>query len=60
MQVTKLTCEWDIGVNECLWLDPERARKDTRKALKGCGIEESMEELEEDGLVNFEEVDVIG
>lgn len=58
MDVIKVNCEWDIGCNEALWLTLEAARRDVEKALKDCGIDDPMEELEGHGYVSFEYVTV--
>ncbi|MGR3967835.1 hypothetical protein FW800_25730 [Pseudomonas sp. 910_23] len=56
MEVTKIWCEWDIGVNECLWTTEAAAMKDVAEALTGVGIEEPIEELLSAGLLGFEQV----
>jgi hypothetical protein len=54
MNVTRVNCEWDIGLNGALWEQESEARVDVAQALIDCGIEEPLEELEDEGLVTFE------
>ncbi|WP_442108463.1 hypothetical protein [Pseudomonas sp. NUPR-001] len=58
MEVTKIWCEWDIGLNECLWASEEKAMEDVAEALTSCGIEDSVAELLSAGLLGFEQTTV--
>lgn len=57
--VYRMYCEWDIGCNECIWLDPDKAWEDIVQAMEDCGIEDDIEELIDNGLVGLEGVVVI-
>lgn len=59
MEVVTIDCEWDIGVNESIYATSSLARDAAREALESCGIEESMEELENEGLISFNIVGVV-
>lgn len=54
LTVYKFWCEWDIGINDELWFDQEDMLEDISKALKEVDIEESIEQLEDDGLIGFQ------
>lgn len=60
MMVYKFWCEWDIGINEYLWRDYYQMEEDVAKALSDCGIDDTIEELEDAGLLGFDSVKVIG
>lgn len=55
----KFWCEWDIGYEKHIFTDEDVCRKHVEKALKACGIEDDIDDLEGEGLVGFEEVLVI-
>lgn len=42
------TCEWDIGINEKRFASLEIMKAHIAKALAECGIEEPLEELEDE------------
>lgn len=42
------TCEWDIGINEKRFASLEIMKAHIAKALVECGIEEPLEELEDE------------
>lgn len=60
MKVMTILCEWDIGINDNVYATEELAREAAKAALLDCGIEETMDELEDDGLISFESNHVIG
>jgi hypothetical protein len=59
IQFVKFWCEWDIGYENCVFTTEDVCRKHVEQALKDCGIEEPVDELEAEGLVGFEFVNVI-
>ena len=60
MEVITILCEWDIGINDNVYATEELAREAAKTALLDCDIEETMDELEDDGLISFESNRVIG
>ncbi|MNC06473.1 hypothetical protein D3C75_539860 [compost metagenome] len=52
-------CEWDIGIEGKIFANYEVAEKHAVINLEACGIEESFEELDRDGLIGIEGVEVI-
>lgn len=52
-------CEWDIGINEYIFATYEVAKAHALSNLEACGIEETFEELESEGLIRIEAVEVI-
>ena len=59
MNVTTVWCEWDIGISDAVFLNEEVARQHAVLALESCGVEETVEELEEEGLIAFETKEVV-
>ena len=59
MIVYKVWCEWDIGLEGVMFASEEAARRDVKAALKDSDVEESLQELEDEGLVSFEAMRVI-
>lgn len=59
MNVTTVWCEWDIGISDSVFLNEEVAREHATRALESCGVEETIEELEEEGLLGFETKEVV-
>lgn len=59
MHVFRFDCEWDIGINHKLWKDADKMEQDIRAALLDCGIDDDFEELEADGYINMEMVEVV-
>ena len=59
MKVTRMWCEWDIGCNDDVFEDEDVARKMAEHCLECVGIEETLEELEEEGLIGFEDYEVV-
>ncbi|AMO44133.1 nucleotide pyrophosphohydrolase [Ruegeria phage vB_RpoS-V10] len=51
--------EWDIGLDGIVYDTVEALKDAQRVALVICGIEDSFEELEGEGLVGFEEIEVL-
>ncbi|UPW35932.1 hypothetical protein QE320_gp122 [Pseudomonas phage EM] len=60
MTVYRFWCEWDIGINSCIWADYYDMKEDVARALEECGIEESVDDLADAGLLGFDSVKVIG
>ncbi len=58
-RVVKAFVEWDIGLDDAVFEDMEVARMYVREALANQEFEESLEELEADGLVSFDWVDLV-
>lgn len=54
MKVWTFECEWDIGCNTDIYASKHLAMEHVYQALKECGIEESMEELLDEGLLSFD------
>lgn len=57
--VYRMYCEWDIGCNDRLWLDPDQAWEDIVGAMEDCGIDDDIEDLIAEGLVGLEGVVVV-
>ena len=57
--VIRIWCEWDIGNENIVFSDFDIARQWADQAIKDAGLEESMEELEQDGLIGFKQVQLI-
>lgn len=47
-------CEYDLGINDNIYKDVHTLREDVTKALDSCGLEESLEELEAEGLFHID------
>jgi hypothetical protein len=58
MEVTTFLCEWDIGINDDIFIDEEVARVAVAHALVEMDVHETLEELEDQGLVVFETKEV--
>lgn len=58
--VYKINSEWDIGHEYYVFGTKEDAREFARRALIDCDFEETLEELEDEGLINYEALEVIG
>ena len=58
MDVTTFWCEWDIGINDDIFIDEEVARVAVAAALTDMDIDETVEELEDQGLLGFDNVEV--
>lgn len=54
MYVTTFLCEWDIGCNEMIFESEDTARLFVERAFEDCGLEETVEEAEDEGLLTFE------
>lgn len=57
--VCKVISEWDIGHEDILFFEYNTARAWVRNALKALDFEESLEELEDEHLINYEWIEVI-
>lgn len=55
----KVICEWDIGINEYIFASFDVAMQHALVNLEACGIEESFNELSDEGLIRIEAVEVI-
>jgi hypothetical protein len=55
----KLYCEWDIGHEGVVFTSKEKAREWARKHLAYAGVEETLEECEDYGLIGYETVEVV-
>lgn len=58
MHVTTFWCEWDIGCNDDIFSDEDVARAVVEQALIDMDLTETMEELEDQGLLGFDSVEV--
>jgi hypothetical protein len=58
MQVTKMWCEWDIGINDDLFASDDLARRVAAEALADSGVEESLDDVLKEGLIGFDTVEV--
>ena len=52
-------CEWDIGLEGKIFATEEVAIKHAKYNLEACDIEESYEELEDEGLIGVDSLEVI-
>lgn len=52
----RLISEWDLGQGDTVFSSKDAARAYAREALPECGIEESLEELEDENLIDYQEV----
>jgi hypothetical protein len=48
--------EWDLGLGDVVFASKDEARAEAKTALESCGIEESLEECEGDGLVSYKQL----
>lgn len=55
----RLYSEWDLGVAE-FYANIDLAYETVREVLPVVGIEDDIDELMEEGLIQFEMVDVVG
>lgn len=58
-QVVKVWCEWEIGTENAVYATVELARADVVECLKNCGIDDPIDELEDEGLVSFEWIESV-
>lgn len=66
MKVFKIWCEWDIGINDDIFISYEIAARNINIAIEECGVAEddpdgdySIEALMDEGLLDIEEVEVV-
>ena len=59
MRVYKIWCKWDIGQDDKLWQSAESSIIWAKEALISRGLDESYDELEYEGLIGFDFIDVI-
>jgi hypothetical protein len=57
MKVYQIYSEWDIGLENHIFSTKEVARSWAITALKDSGIEEPFDELFEENLIGFQELD---
>jgi len=51
-------CEWDIGVEGKIFSEVWVAVRHARANLEACNIDESFEELKDEGLIGIDKVEV--
>lgn len=51
-------CEWDVGHETRTFETPEACMAWLKDAVKACGIDDDFAELEAEGLVGFEEIEL--
>ena len=56
--VYKVWCEWDIGLNEVVFMTNEGAWEAAEAGIMDGGFEESFDELKDNGLVGVEVWDI--
>jgi hypothetical protein len=56
----RVWCEWDIGHENVIYASEDVARANLPQILPSHGIDEPLDELEAEGLIGFEPVEVIG
>ncbi len=54
MIVYTFWCEYDLGLNDKIYKEESTLRKEVINALDSCGMEETLQELEDDGLFYVE------
>lgn len=54
-----LWCEWDIGQEYYIFSSIESARHWAKGSLRMAGIEESLEEIEDEGLIGYKKVELL-
>lgn len=59
MEVVRVICEWDFGQDAQMFATEGVARKWAKDVI-APEVEETLDELEEDGLLWFEAIKVIG
>lgn len=52
-------CEWDIGIEGHVFATKEVAIKHAKRVLLACGIEETFDELYEEGLIGLDDAEII-
>lgn len=52
-------CEWDIGLNDVVFISKEVAERSAKAALIGCGIEDSIDNLYNEYLLGYTAMEVI-
>lgn len=52
--VYKVYCEWDIGLNETVFMTAEGAWAAAEQAIEEGGFDSTMEELKDENLVGVE------
>jgi hypothetical protein len=57
MEFVKITCEWDIGLEDKAFTTEEIARAHAAKAFVDCELDLSIDEAEEEGLIHFHDYD---
>lgn len=55
----RVICEWDIGITDYIFSTFDVAMKNARDSLELCGIDDTFEELNKEGLIYIEQVRVI-
>jgi hypothetical protein len=59
MKIWRIICEWGIGCNEDLFVSQELAEQHVRLDLDYCGIDDTIEELKDEGLLQIYATDVL-
>lgn len=59
MELVTVNCEWDIGQEGIAFENHRLAVEWVKEALVDCGIEDTLEELEAEGLVNYDTLVVV-
>lgn len=59
MKVYAVWCEWDIGLNDLAFISKEAAERSAKNALIDCGIEGSIDELYNESLLGYTEMEVV-
>lgn len=57
--VVQVVCEWDIGQDLQVFDTRDAAEIWVKEALSDCGIDDPLEELEDAGLVSYNEITIV-
>ena len=52
-------CEYDLGLGKIVFESTGAAEAAARKALKDCCVEETFEQLQEQGLINIQPLEFL-
>lgn len=52
-------CEWDIGIEGLVFATREVAIRHAKINLEACGVDETFDELYDEGLIGLDDAEII-
>jgi photosystem II stability/assembly factor-like uncharacterized protein len=57
--VIRLWCEWDVGQESVVFATEDAARSWAKEALVSAGIDDPIDELEDEALISYSTMEVV-